>query len=43
MPKPQRKTQPEQKNTNMETNTGDGTSRYGNLHYVLSVFQSTTW
>jgi hypothetical protein len=23
--------------------SGGGTSRYGNLPYVLSVFQSTTW
>jgi hypothetical protein len=25
------------------SNSGDGTSGYGNLPYVLSVFQSTTW
>jgi hypothetical protein len=27
----------------MVTNTGDGTSGYGNSPSVLSVFQSTTW
>jgi hypothetical protein len=37
-----RKPQPKQKTTNMVTNTRDGTSGYGNLPYVLSVFQSTT-
>jgi hypothetical protein len=25
------------------SSSGDGTSEYGNLPYVLSVFQSTTW
>jgi hypothetical protein len=25
------------------SSSGDGTSGYGNLPYVLSVFQSTTW
>jgi hypothetical protein len=39
VPKPQ----PEQKTVNMVTNARDGTSGYGNLPYVLSVFQSTTW
>jgi hypothetical protein len=38
-----RKPQPEQKNVNMMTSTGDETSGYGNLPSVLSVFQSTTW
>jgi hypothetical protein len=40
----QRKPQPEQKTVNMVvSSSGDGTSGYGNLSYVLSVFQSTTW
>jgi hypothetical protein len=39
-----RKHQPEQKNTDMiVSSSGDGTSGYDNLPYVLSVFQSTTW
>jgi hypothetical protein len=39
-----RKSQPEQKTVNMVvSNPEDGTSGYGNLPYVLSVFQSTTW
>jgi hypothetical protein len=38
-----RKPQPEQKTTNMVTSTGDGTSGYGNISLILSVFQSTTW
>jgi hypothetical protein len=39
-----RKPQPEQKTANMVvSSSGDGTSGYGNLPYVLSVFQSTTW
>jgi hypothetical protein len=39
-----RKPQPEQKTANMVvSSSGDGTSGYGNLLYVLSVFQSTTW
>jgi hypothetical protein len=39
-----RKPQPEQKTTNMVvSSSGDGTSGYSNLPYVLSVFQSTTW
>jgi hypothetical protein len=25
------------------TSTGDGTSGYGNISLILSVFQSTTW
>jgi hypothetical protein len=28
---------------NMVTSTRDGTSGYGNLPYVPSLFQSTTW
>jgi hypothetical protein len=28
---------------NMMTSTGDGTSGYNNLPYVISVFQSITW
>jgi hypothetical protein len=39
-----RKPQPEQKTSNMVvSSSGGGTSGYGNLSYVLSVFQSTTW
>jgi hypothetical protein len=39
-----RKPQPKQKTENMVvSSSGDGTSEYGNLPYVLSVFQSTTW
>jgi hypothetical protein len=39
-----RKPQPKQKTANMVvSSSGDGTSGYGNLPYVLSVFQSTTW
>jgi hypothetical protein len=39
-----RKTQPEQKTENMVvSSSGGGTSGYGNLPYILSVFQSTTW
>jgi hypothetical protein len=39
-----RKSQPEQKTSNMVvSSSGGGTSGYGNLPYVLSVFQSTTW
>jgi hypothetical protein len=38
-----RKPLPEQKTANMVTITGDGTSGYGNLPFVLLVFQSTTW
>jgi hypothetical protein len=39
-----RKRQPEQKTTNMVvSNFGGGTSGYGNLLSVLSVFQSTSW
>jgi hypothetical protein len=39
-----RKPQPEQKIVNMViSSSGGGTSGYGNLPYVLSVFQSTTW
>jgi hypothetical protein len=38
-----RKPQPDQKIASIVTNTGDGTSGYGNLPSVLSVFQSTTW
>jgi hypothetical protein len=38
-----RKPQSEQKTTNIVTITRDRTSGYGNLPYVLSVFQSTTW
>jgi hypothetical protein len=37
-----RKPQPKQKTSNMVLSSSeDGTSRYGNLPYVLSVFQST--
>jgi hypothetical protein len=36
-----RKPQLEQNTTNMVTNAEDGTSEYGNLPFVLSVFQST--
>jgi hypothetical protein len=40
----ERKPQPEQKTSNMVvSSTGGGTSGYGNLPYVLSVFPSTTW
>jgi hypothetical protein len=39
-----RKPQPKQKTMNMVvSNFGGGPSRYSNLPYVLSVFQSTTW
>jgi hypothetical protein len=39
-----RKPQPGQKTSNMVvSSSGGGTSGYGNLPYVLSVFQSTTW
>jgi hypothetical protein len=38
-----RKPQSEQKDVNIVTNTGDGTSVYGNFPSILSVFQSTTW
>jgi hypothetical protein len=39
-----RKPQPEQKTMNMVVSSiGGGTGGYGNLPYVLSVFQSTTW
>jgi hypothetical protein len=39
-----RKPQSEQKTSNMVvSSSGGGTSGYGNLPYVLSVFQSTTW
>jgi hypothetical protein len=39
-----RKPQPEQNTANMvASSSGGGTSGYGNLPYVLSVFQSTTW
>jgi hypothetical protein len=39
-----RKPQPEQKTANMVVSSfGGGTSGYGNVPYVLSVFQSTTW
>jgi hypothetical protein len=39
-----RKSQPEQKTVNMAvSSSGGGTSGYGNLPYVLLVFQSTTW
>jgi hypothetical protein len=38
-----RKPQPEQKTVNMVvSSSGGGTSGYGILPYVLSVFQSTT-
>jgi hypothetical protein len=40
----ERKPQPEQKTVNMViSNSGGGTSGYGNLPYILLVFQSTTW
>jgi hypothetical protein len=39
-----RKPQPEQKTSNMVVSSSvGGTSEYGNLPYILSVFQSTTW
>jgi hypothetical protein len=39
-----RKPQPESKTTNMvASSSGGGTSGYGNLPYILLVFQSTTW
>jgi hypothetical protein len=39
-----RKPQPKQKTSNMVvSSSGGGTSGYGNLPYVLLVFQSTTW
>jgi hypothetical protein len=39
-----RKPQPEQKTANMVlSSSGGGTSGYGNLPYILLVFQSTTW
>jgi hypothetical protein len=39
-----RKSQPEQKTVNMVVSSSrGGTSGYGNLPYVFSVFQSTTW
>jgi hypothetical protein len=39
-----RKSQPEQKTTNIVvSNSGGGTSGYGNLSCVFSMFQSTTW
>ena len=39
-----RKLQSEQKTANIVvSNIGGGTSGYGNLPFVLSVFQSTTW
>jgi hypothetical protein len=39
-----RKPQPEQKTLNMVvSSSGGGTSGYGNLPYIPSVFQSTTW
>jgi hypothetical protein len=39
-----RKSQPKQKTANMVVySSRGGTSGYGNLPYVLSVFQSTTW
>jgi transposase InsO family protein len=38
-----RKPKPEQKTANMVASTGYGTSGYGNLPSVLSVFQSSTW
>jgi hypothetical protein len=45
VPKPQRrKSQPEQKTSNMViSSSGGGTSGYDNLPYVLSIFLSTTW
>jgi hypothetical protein len=40
----ERKPQPNEKTVNMVvSSSGDRTSVYGNLPYVLSVFQSTTW
>jgi hypothetical protein len=40
----ERKPQLEQKTVNMViSNSGGGTSGYGNLPYILLVFQSTTW
>jgi hypothetical protein len=40
----ERKRQPEQKTTNMVvSSSGGGTSGYGNLLSVLSVFQCTSW
>jgi hypothetical protein len=39
-----RKPQLKQKTTNMVVSSSeDGTSGYGNLPYILLVFQSTTW
>jgi hypothetical protein len=39
-----RKPQPEQKTSNLVvSSSGGGTSGYGNLPYIISVFQSTTW
>jgi hypothetical protein len=39
----ERKPQPKQKTVNMiVSSSGGGTSGYGNLSYVFSVFQSTT-
>jgi hypothetical protein len=39
-----RKSQPEQKTANMVvSSSGDGTSGYGNVSYVILVFQSSTW
>jgi hypothetical protein len=39
-----RKPQPKQKTVNMVvSSSGGGTSGYGNLSSVLSVFQSTSW
>jgi hypothetical protein len=39
-----RKPQPEQKTMNIVvSSSGGGTSGYGNLPYVLLMFQSTTW
>jgi hypothetical protein len=39
-----RKPQPEQKNVSIVlSSSGGGTSGYGNLPYVLLVFQYTTW
>jgi hypothetical protein len=40
----ERKPQPEQKTLNMVVSSSrDESSGYGNLSYVFSVFQSTTW
>jgi hypothetical protein len=40
----QRKPQSEQKTSNMVvSSSGGGTSGYGNLPYILSVFQSISW